>query len=232
MLINDECYQILKEEYYSGSLYLNVPYKCTSWIVFWFRINHYTIYATYMFLIYLVTTYHISMYHMVTHLYTSLGLMFHCFETPQKDYIFYYQIPTLLHLLVVMLYLEKQPFEDPEMSIQYFHIREENNKRSNAQVEIILQHMNETICKIRQYNNNVDIEEMMQQADEQLEKNLLRCQLLNYPVLSSPEKKKKNIFFIHITLFLLIVLALWNIISVFHRGSFRSYNPKNLTRIL
>ena len=161
--------------------------------------------------------------------------MIHCFHSPQQDYIFYYQGPILLHSLVVMLYLENQPFEDPEMIKRYGNIRMENDKRSNAQAEIIVQYMSEAICKIRQYNNNVDIKEVMQQADEQLEKNLLRCQLLDYPMLPSPEKKKKIIrfiLFIHVMLFLLIVLALWNIISLFHRGSFGSYNPKNLTRIL
>jgi hypothetical protein len=235
LLLKDECYQILNEDNYSGSLYIDVPDECKFWTLFWFRINHYTLYTTILFSCYILCVYEISIWHTMTHVYTCLGLLLHYDQTPQQDNIFYCQGPIHLHLLVLVLNLEKQPFEDPEIMIQYGRIREENNERSVAQSQLRLDSQNELICKMRQCNTKAEIEEVVRQVDEQLEKNLLRCQLLDYPALALPKEKKKNILFtlfIHLTLFLLIVLALWNIISLFRPGSIRSFNRKNTTRIL
>jgi hypothetical protein len=235
MLLKDECYQILKEDNYFGSLYIDVPDECKFWTLFWFRINQYTIYTTFIFSYYIVVVYQTSIWHILTHGYICIGLMVHCFLIPQQGYIFYYQGPTLLHLLVLVLNLEKQPFEDPEIMIQYGRIREENNERSVAQSELVLDSQNELICKMRQCNTKAEIEEVVRQVDEQLEKNLLRCQLLDYPALALPKEKKKNILFtlfIHLTLFLLIILALWNTPSIFRRGYIRSFKRKNTTHIL
>ncbi|CAF3648765.1 unnamed protein product [Rotaria sp. Silwood1] len=235
ILLHDECYKILKLDYYSGSLYINVPDSCEFWTPFWFRINHYTIYGTYIFSIHILTVYEISTSHTVMHMYTCVGLMVHCFRTSQQDYLIYYQGPTLSHLLVLMLYLESQPFEDSQMIARYYRICNENNDRSFAQAEINIRCIDQAMCKMRQCNSTSEIDEVMRQTDEQIKISLLRCQYLDYPVLTSPEQKKTNILvilFIYVTSLLLILLAVWNMISSFRPGFFGSFNPKNTTRIL
>ncbi|CAF1422039.1 unnamed protein product [Rotaria sordida] len=121
------------------------------------------------------------------------------------------------------------------MIARYNWICHENNKRSFAQTEIIIRCTGEAMCKMRQCNSKIEIDEVMRQTDEQIETSLLRCQYLDYPVLTAPEQKKTIILviiFIYVTSFLLIVLAVWNMISSFRPEFFGSFNPKNTTRIL
>ncbi|CAF3470894.1 unnamed protein product [Rotaria socialis] len=239
ILFNDEYYKILKQDYYSGSLYIDVPDTCTFWTLVWFRLNHYTLYGTYIFLGYILLGYEMSVGYVFMHMYIFMGLMLYCFGSPQQYYIFYYQGPILLHVLVLILNLEQEPFEDRKMSIEYDRIRrdisEENDERSMANVDAIFYCWNEAIFKMRQCNSRIEFEQVMRQMDEQIEQNLLKCQLLEYPVLIPPEPKKKNslsICFIRVTSFLLILFTVRGIISMFQLGSSGSLNSKNTTRIM
>jgi hypothetical protein len=110
----------------------------------------------------------------------------------------------------------------------------ENQERSFAQVQAECQCWSEAIYKIRQCDNADEIKQIIRQADEEEEKIRVRYPLLNYPVLPPPEQKK-NIFlsiFIHITTFLLSVLAIWNYMLLFRRGFIASSNQRNTTRTL
>ncbi len=232
--LHNECYKILKRDYDFISLYIDVPHHCTWQSLFWFRINRYTIYTAYVVFLYVLLVYYISQCYMIAHLYIWASLVYNFFQAKQEDYFFYRDAPILFHTLIMVLYLDNQPFHDLEMSHRWIEIKMENEERSFAQEQAECQCWSEAIYKIRQSDNADEIKQIIRQADEEEGKIRMRCPLLDYPVLPRPEKKKNILLsiFIYIATFLLCVLAIWNYILLFRRAFIATFNRGNTTRTL
>lgn len=231
---NNECYKTLKRDYDFISLYIDVPHHCTWWNLFWVRINRYTIFIAYMVFIHILLDYFISIRYMMVHIYICAGLLYNVLEAKQEAYFCYREAPILFHTLTIVLNLENQPFEDSKMTDRWVEIEMENLERSFAQEQAESQCWNEAIYKIRQCDNSDEIKQIIRQTDEEEKRIRMRYPLLDNPVLSPPEQKK-NIFlniFIHITTFLLCILAVWRYMLLFRRGFIVSFGQRNTTHTL
>ncbi|CAF1972951.1 unnamed protein product [Rotaria magnacalcarata] len=127
--------------------------------------------------------------------------MFNGNRAHQQNSLFYRDAPILLGALLMVLYLEKKPFEDSKATQRYIDIDSVNDERLEAFETANEQCWNEVIDKIRHCDNSNDAKEIIRQADEQTAKNVLMYQLIDNPVFPRPEQKKKSIFlniFIHI----------------------------------
>ncbi|CAF5114998.1 unnamed protein product [Rotaria magnacalcarata] len=161
--------------------------------------------------------------------------MFNGNRAHQQNSLFYRDAPILLGALLMVLYLEKKPFEDSKATQRYIDIDSVNDERLEAFETANEQCWNEVIDKIRHCDNSNDAKEIIRQADEQTAKNVLMYQLIDNPVFPRPEQKKKSIFlniFIHVASFFLCVLAVLNYIFLFHWKSFPSFNRGNSTHLL
>ncbi len=226
MQSDNECYRILIRDYFFPSPYIDVPDNCLWWTIFWFRINRYTIFTTGQFIIYVLFEYDISAYHSLTYLYIWTSLLFNAHWAKKQENIFYRDAPYLFHLLLTVLYLEKKPFHfsDAQLIERCYNIDMENYERLSAHEEADSRCWSESIGRIRQCDHIVDVKQIIRQADEQVEKNLLIYQLMDKPKRPPLEQKKTNIFliiFIHLSSFLLMALAIRNYMLIFQ--SIRSY---------
>ncbi|CAF4744939.1 unnamed protein product [Rotaria socialis] len=119
--------------------------------------------------------------------------MFNGNRAHQQNSLFYRDAPILLGALLMVLYLEKKPFEDSKATQRYIDIDSVNDKRLEAFEPANEQCWNEVIDKIRRCDNNNDAKEIIRQADEQTANNVLMYQLVDNPVFPRPEQKKKII---------------------------------------
>ncbi|CAF1394233.1 unnamed protein product [Rotaria sp. Silwood1] len=232
--LNNECYKTLKQDYHFISLYIDVPHHCTWWSLLWFWINRYTIYAAYIVFIYILLDYYISSCYMFGHTYIWTGLVYNIVQAKQEDSFFYRDAPILFHTLIIVLYLENQPFLDADMQKRWIEIKMENEERSFAQEEAESQCWAEAIHKIRQYDDADEIKQIIRQADDKEEKIRARYPLLAYPVLP-PLEQKNNILlsiFTRITTFLLCILAVWNYVLLFRRAFVITFSQRNTTHTL
>jgi len=155
---DNECYRILIRDYFFPSPYIDVPDNCLWWTIFWFRLNRYTIFTTGPFIIYVLFEYDISAYHSLMYLYIWISLLFNAHWAEKQENIFYRDAPYLFHLLLTVLYLEKDPFHfsDAQLIERCYNIDMENCERLSAHEEADSRCWSETICRIRQCDNIVD----------------------------------------------------------------------------
>ena len=168
---------------------------------------------------------------MVMHIYIRASFLY---NIKQKDNVFYHDASILIHTLIIVLYLENEPFLDSKMMHRWIEIKMENEERSYAQIQAVCQCWSESADKTKQCENVDEIEQIIRQRDEEEERILGGYPLLDYPV-SLPPEEKKNILltiFIHITTFSLCLLGVWNYLLLFSRGSIASFIRINTTRIL
>ncbi|CAF3856170.1 unnamed protein product [Rotaria magnacalcarata] len=130
--------------------------------------------------------------------------MFNGNRAHQQNSLFYRDAPILLGALLMVLYLEKKPFEDSKATQRYIDIDSVNDERLEAFETANEQCWNEVIDKIRHCDNSNDAKEIIRQADEQTAKNVLMYQLIDNPVFPRPEQKKKSLTTKLICLFCII----------------------------
>ncbi|CAF1102778.1 unnamed protein product [Rotaria sordida] len=219
MQSNNECSEMLRQDYNFISPYINVPDNCTWWTIFWFRVNRYTVYTVVLLFVHVLNEYYISLYHTIMYVYTWVGLMVNTDRTHRQNNIFYRDAPYLLCVLSMILYLEKKPFNDLKAIKRSLDIDMVNDERLFALEKANSQCWSETIGKIRQCESNVKIQEIIRQMDEQIAKNHLIYQLSDNPVFPRPEQKKTTSFLICLFMeyyFFLCALAVWNYILLFY----------------
>lgn len=215
---NNECYQKIKQDYKLVSFYINVPQSCTWADLSWFYINRCTIFASYIVFMCILVYYHISSCYLFVHLYIYAGVLYNNIFATQETPFIYREAPILLYTLVLILYLEKQPFWDDKMSFRWTEITMKNEDQSFKTREAKIQLLNETIYRIKQTENPDDIKKIIEEQDKKEEKIQANYQLLNYPVLPSLESRKNILdIFIYISMFFICVLSVSSYMALFYR---------------
>ncbi|CAF3073607.1 unnamed protein product [Rotaria sp. Silwood2] len=86
------------------------------------------------------------------YLFICQGLMFNARRAQEQNNIFYRDAPIFLHIILAVLYLEKEPFRDLALLSKWIEIDKKNDERLIASADIDAQYWIDVIFKIRQYN--------------------------------------------------------------------------------
>lgn len=213
---NTECYYTIAKNYSFVSPLIVLPKTCISPAGFWLRTNEFIIFSVFFLHVHLSVSYSMkNSWQLFIYMYTFVGLFFNTYQT-QKNYQWIQRdAPFFILVAVVLLHLERKPFEDEQMTNRVDKIESENSERQMRLTFLKNQFFTDATAQIEMNDDPIDQVNILNEMNERIKEIESQYQPLEVPSQIPLEQNNKQRFVDRLldgTLFLLFTFAILSLI--------------------